>query len=168
MLTVLTQKINTFSQEIYDKIVDNIEFSTVTCTCGHKGCLKKHGYYKRSLRFKSEKYSVLILRVKCSQCGRTHAILLDLMVPYSQIPLDDQVSIIKAHELGGDIMDVINENFLIDPSEVYRIVRNYIKHWKQRLISASITLTESITKDCFRTYSMQFMQIRSRKGCLIY
>ena len=168
MLTVLTQKCNTFSQDFYDRIVNSINFFSVSCRCGHTGCLTRHGYYKRSFRFKSHKYTIFVLRVKCSQCGRTHAVLLSAMVPYSQIPLEDQISVIDAFESGGDIMSVTEENYLIEPQEVYNIVHKYIKFWKQRLLSEAIKLTESITRDCYAAFSMQFMQIRWGPGILIF
>ena len=168
MITVLIKKSNTFSQNFYDSIVNNINFCSVTCTCGHTGCLTKHGYYKRSFRFKSHNYTIFILRMKCSQCGHTHAILLSIMVPYSQIPLEDQISIIDAYESGGNIMSVVDENCLIEPQEVYKIIQKYTKLWKQRLLSEALKLTESITRDCFAAFSMQFMQIRRRLGKLIF
>ena len=89
------------------------------------------------------------------------------MVPYSQIPLEDQISVIDAFESGGDIMSVTEENYLIEPQEVYNIVHKYIKFWKQRLLSEAIKLTESITRDCYAAFSMQFMQIRWGPGILI-
>ena len=167
MLTVLTQKCNTFSQDFYDRIVNSINFFSVSCRCGHTGCLTRHGYYKRSFRYKSRKYTIFVLRVKCSHCGHTHAVLLSIMVPYSQIPLEDQISVIDAFESGGDIMSVTEENYLIEPQEVYNIVHKYIKFWKQRLLSEAIKLTESITRDCYAAFSMQFMQIRWGPGILI-
>ncbi|MFQ6823289.1 MAG: DUF6431 domain-containing protein [Agathobacter sp.] len=39
-----------------------------------------------------------ICRVRCESCRKTHALLLSSMVPYSQISLKDQISVIDAFE----------------------------------------------------------------------
>ena len=166
MVTVFVKKNNTLSQEFYDSIVDGINFSSVHCTCGHCGCLTRHAYYYRIVRFKSSVVVLKILRVKCSQCGKTHAVLLSSIVPYSQIPLEDQIEIISNYDSGSDFMAVLDSNFLIDPREVYRIISNYRRFWKQRLISEKITSFENIVTDCFRLFDLQFMQIRWSPGIL--
>ena len=166
MIIVFTEKINTVSQEIYDRVIDNIYFCSVKCTCGHSGCLIKHAYYCRRLRFRSCTVVLSVLRVKCKQCGRTHTVLLSCMVPYSQIPLEDQIKIVQDYESGSDIMSVLETNYLIDPREVYYIVHNYCKHWKQRLLSENISDFSNIVTDCFRLFQRQFMQIHRGKQTL--
>ncbi|WP_434084494.1 DUF6431 domain-containing protein [Lacrimispora xylanisolvens] len=61
-----------------------------------------HGYYHRSIKSEESVIRLHICRVKCSYCGTTHALLLSSIVPYSQISLSDQVSIISCYEDSGD------------------------------------------------------------------
>ena len=95
MITVYSNKIKTFSQDNYNKLVNSININQITCSCGHCGCLTKHAYYTRSLKISGGiKLSLSILRIKCSLCGKTHAILPSGVVPYSQVSLRDHIIII--------------------------------------------------------------------------
>ena len=38
--------------------------------------------------------------LRCSFCGKTHALIPSLIVPYSQIPREDQQEILKLNEEG--------------------------------------------------------------------
>ena len=166
MIIVFNEKFNTISQEIYDSIIGGINFCSVKCTCGHSGCLTKHAYYCRKVRFQSFPVTLKILRVKCSQCGRTHAVLLSCIVPYSQIPLEDQIRIVRDLESNSDVMSVLETNYLIDPREVYYLVRKYCRFWRQRLLSEKISDFKNIVRDCFKFFQMQFMQIHRGRQTL--
>ena len=152
MILISTKKFNNFSQENYDKTVSSINLYSVKCTCGCFGCLEKHGHYTRSVRFKSMRIRILVQRVRCKICGRTHAILLSFFVPYSQIPLDDQINIIIYSENKAERDKILEENNLIDDCEVYRIIANFKKHWKERLLSLETTFNDDVlTKKCINS-----------------
>lgn len=168
MVAIFVKDCNTISQEIYDRTINNINFSSLKCTCGHTGCLTRHAYYTRTVRFKSAAVVLTILRVKCKQCGKTHAVLLSSIVPYSQIPLEDQINIIQCYEKGEKYSHVLDENFLIDPREIYLIIQKYLKHWKQRLMSEGISICREISIQCFLFFRRQFMQIRCAPYQLLY
>jgi len=80
--------------------------------------------------------------------------------------LEDQIQIVSNAESNGDILSVLDSNYLIDPREVYSIVRNYRRFWKQRLLSEGISDFSAIVSDCYRLFHMQFMQIRRGFGNL--
>lgn len=169
MVTIKTEKINIISQNIYDSYVENINIFAITCTCGCKGAMKKYGHYTRSVRFKGCKITLCIQRIRCSVCGRTHSILLSVIVPYSQIPLADQIQIVLHRSSREMIEKILGGNYLIDDSEVYRILRNYDSYWLNRLIAAGVDmLSEHITERCIELYGRQFMQIHLGKTSLIY
>lgn len=151
---------------MYDRIINSINLYSVSCTCGHSGCLIRHAYYSRSLRFRSVLVTLKILRVKCRQCGRTHAVLLSCIIPYSQIPLEDQVKIVQGYESGFNIMAVLETNYLIDPREVYYTVSKYRRFWRQCLFSEKISYFENIVCDCFKHFQLQFMQIHRGRQIL--
>lgn len=149
------------SQENYDQLVSQVQIHRLSCRSGHKGSFQRYGYYRRSVRVDGEKVSLRICRVICTVCGRTHALLPDWLVPYSQIPLEDQKDIIAASERGQSPGIVLERNCLIDEREVRSLVRKYRKHWKERLaaIALSVEAPELLMR-CINSFSRQFMQIR--------
>ncbi len=170
MITFNSDKINTLNQNSYNNLINTIDFKSVTCSCGHTGTLTRHSYYTRNVKvYGGFKVRISILRVKCSSCGKTHAILPSCIVPYSQILLNDHIRIIINYEENLPANDVMNDNPLIDESNVSYIIRNYKKYWKQRLISCSILLNEHTSdfiSKCFMYFSRQFMQIKCTTNIL--
>ena len=53
----------------------------------------------------------------------------------------------------------MQNNLLIDENNVKYIIRQFKKHWKQRLLSAALNIMDSLTVPCLAVYSRQFMQI---------
>ena len=118
-----------------------------------------YGHYKRCLKLFCSLVTLMIQRVKCKHCGRTHALIPSMIVPYSQIPLEDQQDILKLHQEGSPPEPVLERNVLIDESHVWHIVRRYKKHWEQRILSIGLTLAESLSRPCLLNFGLQFMQI---------
>lgn len=83
-------------------MLGSLQFHQLKCTCGHSACLSVHGYYHRTVRTSKGSFRLRICRVICSECGRTHAILPESIVPYDQISLEDQRVIVIAYENGTD------------------------------------------------------------------
>lgn len=164
MITVYSNKIKTFSQDNYNKLVNSININQITCSCGHCGCLTKHAYYTRSLKISGGiKLSLSILRIKCSLCGKTHAILPSGVVPYSQVSLRDHIIIIANDINKKTQTPVMNNNPLIDESSIAYILRSFRKRWQQRLNTFKIDISMQsghLIKQCFKYFSRQFMQIK--------
>ena len=53
-------------------------------TYSHSACMSVHGYYWRSVMRPSGTLHPCVCRVKCSECGTTHALLLSSIVPFSR------------------------------------------------------------------------------------
>ena len=88
MITIKTENYNHISQDFYNKIIDSLDLTLISCTCGHSGSLIRHGSYKRKIPLNGQYHLPLtVVRVYCKHCGHTHALLLSSFVPYSQIPL---------------------------------------------------------------------------------
>ena len=169
MITLTVKDCNTFSQDYYDKMIASLQFHQLTCSCGHSGCLTIHAYYRRKVKTPNgHVHTLKILRVKCSECGTTHAILLSSMVPYSQISLSAHQIIVDAYESSGDTACVCTDTGSIDENNVKYIIRKYLRHWKQRLLSAGISLHPAglLSAGCFAFYSAQFMQVRRTPNTL--
>lgn len=171
MITVTVQECNDFSQDYYNSIIYSLPFHQLTCSCGHSGCLTTHAYYKRKVKSTDGTvYTLKIVRVKCAECGTTHAILLSSIVPYSQIPFSVQHIIVDAIEKDQDIFAACTDSGSIDENNLKHIKRNYLRHWKQKLISERISLSpiKTLIESCFAFYSAQFMQIRATFNRLFF
>ena len=152
----------------YNNLINNLQFHSLTCTCGHSACLSIHGYYSRSLKTPEGKCTLHICRVICSCCHRTHALLPSSVVPYSQISIEDHVGIIFSHENGDGWERLMNTDPFIDESNCRHIIRNFLRHWKQRLLSEKLSLTDRtvLIRNCFSAFARQFMQIHRTPNIL--
>ncbi len=99
----------------------------------------------------------------CKECGHTHALLPEILVPYSQLPADIQRDI-SLFEIGSDEMEALLEgDSAISINDIYRTRAKYRSFWKERLISAGANLRmdiEELLSRCFDVFKMQFMQVR--------
>ena len=160
MITNLNIKIKSLTQKNYDKFIETIYFHKLTCSCKASGQLIKHGYYYRKIKTPNGIMSLKILRVKCKSCGKTHVIFPECIVPYSQILLQDHISIINTYNAGKSFEPIMLNNEFIDESNILYIIKQYLKYWKERIISFSISLDLSISKQCLEHFNRQFMQIK--------
>lgn len=162
MITLSVDICNPLSQDFYDKTIYNLQFHQLVCTCGHSGCLTIHGYYDRSVKSGDSCLCLHICRVICCECGRTHALLLSSLVPYSQVPTKDQIDIISHYESDGDFSSVMDNTPSIDESCARSVIRRFRQFWKQRLLSESIAPMpdNSFIGRCFSAFRRQFMQVK--------
>ncbi len=168
MITITVPFDNPLNQKTYENIINSLQFHQLQCTCGHSGCLTIHGYYTRSLKKDDSGISLSICRVRCSHCGRTHALLPSLLVPYSQVSLQDQISIISAYEASGDYEKIMAGTPSVDENLIASIIKRYGKHWMQKIRSFRIGLSfpPRLVKQCFSFFGNQFMQIRQTPNIL--
>lgn len=168
MITITVPFDNPLDQKTYENIINTLQFHQLQCTCGHSGCLTIHGYYTRSLKKDDSEIPLSICRVRCSHCGRTHALLPSLLVPYSQVSLQDQSSIISAYEASGDYGEIMAGTPSIDENLIASIIKRYVKHWMQKIRSFRIGLSfpPRLVKQCFSFFRNQFMQIRQTPNIL--
>lgn len=170
MITLATNNFDLISQESYNDIIFSLNFDDLTCTCGHCACLIRHGSYERTVKSPNGKFRLRVFRVKCNICGCTHALLLSSIVPYSQISLKDQVTIINCYEEKNGFQQVLNTNDSIDENNIYAVIRNYCKYWKQELILKHIVLSSlfKLVKQCFFIFAQQFMQMKNTRNLLYH
>lgn len=166
MITVNFDDCNNFSQDVYDCTIAGLPLHMVECTCGKGGCLIRFGYYERSVKFLSVFIHLSVQRVRCTECGVTHALIPSLLVPYSQITLYDQQQILDCSEQGGSMESVMQRNLLIDENNIKYIIRQFKYHWKQRLLSLSLNILDELTVPCLHSYARQFMQIHRTRNKL--
>ncbi|MDO4501531.1 MAG: DUF6431 domain-containing protein [Erysipelotrichaceae bacterium] len=157
MITIYVDDFNgEIDQKSYDSIINNLSLNTLQCPiCKHFG-MKIHGYYDRPVKTVAGIIKIVILRVKCLHCGKTHAILLSTLVPYQSIQLKDQIKIIK----DDNIKELLESNLYIDENDISRVKRNYNNRFKEMLASEKLTLEEDIIINFFKRFNRQFLQIK--------
>lgn len=163
MITLITDKINTFNQISYSKFLDTINFHQLSCSCAFSGCLIKHGFYKRSIKTPEGFITLSILRMKCKHCGKTHAIFPKFIVPYSQILLNDHLSILRAYTSNDSFELIMTANEYIDESNIRYVISRYLRYWKEPIAAFGFSITDdivSIIRHCLSTFKRQFMQIK--------
>ena len=163
MITIKTENYNLISQNFYNKTIDSLDLNLISCTCGHSGCLIRYGSYKRNVQLKDEMITLTVVRVYCTACGHTHALLLSSLVPYSQIPLNVQIAAIHAYESALSPEHLLTNQCFIDENNLKAVISAYRLHWKERLRSAGLSFSEwsSLVTGCFSHFSRQFMQIKT-------
>ena len=159
MITIFVPDCNQISQSFYDSVIFDLQLHQLTCSCSHSACLSVHGYYWRSVKLPSGTLRLRVCRVKCSECGTTHALLLSSIVPFSQIPLSDQQRICNDYEEGRSVSMVCETNPSIDENNVKSILRNYRLCWREKLRSLRIGLAHWLL------WSFPVFRIIHRSSC---
>ncbi len=162
MITGIFNDFKGITEKLYRKITATFPLYRLRCNCGHAGCFVRHGYYRRKLKTRAGTIILSILRVKCKECGRTHAILPEIVVPYSQIPADLQQWMLL-YPLGSQELEALmQENSDITESNVLAIRSRYRRSWKERILAMGQQLQTDIAeliRRSFATFHRQFMQI---------
>ena len=97
----------------YDKIISNIDFSTIMCSkCSHSSW-RHYAHYSRRVDFFNSFYKISILRVQSKVCGVTHAVLVSSMVPYTSLSHNDIISIFDPNLVNYLDIDETYLRFLI-------------------------------------------------------
>lgn len=162
MITGIFNDFKGITEKLYKEITAKLPLYRLRCSCGHAGCFVRHGYYRRRLKTRAGTIVLSILRVKCKECGRTHAILPEIMVPYSQIPADLQQCMLL-YPLGSEELNkLMNGNSDITESNILAIRSRYRRRWKERILAMGQQLQTEIAEliqRSFATFHRQFMQI---------
>lgn len=108
--------------------------------CKSTGNCVRHASYERGfVSFEQGKVvfrRLCILRVICSSCGRTHAILPDVIIPYGTYSLTFILKLMREYYWGPMTIEQLCDRFLISISTFYRLKHTYRSH---RLLWLGIT-----------------------------
>ena len=165
MITLEMSESKRNSQKEYDDFMKALPLHRLECPCcGHSGCLIKHGKYTRWLKSCGEEMEERsIQRVRCKECGATHAVVPTYIVPYQWEMLKVQIEILLHWLSDKNYKEVMEKNHLINESTVRTVIRRFRRHWEARLASAELSVAmepEELVKRCFAHYGRQFLQIR--------
>lgn len=173
MITLIDEKYKPFSQKSYNKLVENIDLHSLTCSCKIKGNFIKYGTYTRMFINNGEYIAIKIQRVYCKSCKKTHALMTKELVPYSQISMLDHFLIINAYlspePAFNKYEEILINNELINENSIRYIINKYIHFWNAALISLNLSLKNDrifLIKKCLTRLKIQFMQIKSTTNIL--
>ena len=152
--------IDTHLQAAYSSIICSIDLTILKCpSCHHIGT-NVHGYYTHQFFTEDGKISILIKRVKCRHCGKTHALLLSCFVPYYRLPMDSILLIIREKKL-RTIQQLHTLIPYVSVEYILYILRLFRRYWKDRIYSYFIPFDALIHKRCIEIFHHPFMQSRN-------
>lgn len=102
MITLIHKYYKELTQKIYDKLIKHLfnDRVFIKSPCCENGILKKHSYYVRCYKSCNGKdvVELRVLRVKCSACGKTHAMLPMEIIPYAQTGNDIVMKVLSGYQ----------------------------------------------------------------------
>lgn len=163
-------RIKSSSKTLFDTFMAGFQAEREVCpACGASHSCSVHASYERNLIdfvSGSPVYStVTVTRVLCSGCGHTHAVLPDLVIPYSTYGLFFILRVIAEYFLHFSSVEALCLRFGISHAMLYRWLSLFREHkslWLGVLASAEITPLSFMKDICSREYSA----FASRFTCL--
>lgn len=136
--------------------------------CGSTGNCHIHDYYDRSLvDFHSgiqTRYSLCVMRVFCDSCEHAHAILPDVMIPYSSFSLLFILRLLGQYFAERFTVEQLCERYAISRNRFYKWLSLWKSHkqdWLGLLENLSVSdisfLRGILAADRFSDFSMQFV-----------
>ena len=116
---------------IFQDATDEFKHNNQHCPhCGTIGKLSSYGSYSRGCTsFKNGKIidsRIKPLRFECGSCGKTHALLPDILIPYSPYSLSFVLTVMIAY--------FERESTVVSVCERFGIAISTIYEWKKRLL----------------------------------
>ncbi len=145
--------------------------------CTEDGC---DGHYVindhiwRYVELGGRRVRLLLLQVKCSKCGKTHVIQVSFVVPYQQMSLPDQLSILTVYEEetgpDGRLTEEGREKLrslpcvkAVDEKRLKRIRANFRRVWAQIAAELGMKVSDQwqeLSLACFDNFGRQMLQMR--------
>lgn len=145
--------------EEYSEAVSRLNLKEIECSCGQRGSLVQHGYYRRRLKSGIGTFFYTVMRLRCTSCRRTHAVIPDMIVPYSQLPLDIQLDMLRNRL--GDLEPLFTLNPDIAESDALSIRFRFHHFWEEKLDTVNANLNiplPELMEICYSEFKRQFMQ----------
>lgn len=95
----ISQKLKSLSQNKYNKLISSIDLSNVFCNKCDSNDWSYHCTYSRYIDIFQRNHKIEIQRVRCNCCGKTHAILIEDMIPYSCVPADILIAMLHSQDI---------------------------------------------------------------------
>ena len=167
-------RIKTSSKSLFDSYMENFRPELETCpVCGSTGNCHIHDYYDRSIidykAGRQDKSGLCVLRVFCDNCQHAHAILPDIIIPYSSYSLFFVLRILGEFFAGLHTIEQICERYAISRNQFYKWLALWKLHkrqWLGLLADAETSdlsfLRKLATSGAYSAFSMEFIRLTSR------
>lgn len=96
MIIINLKKKIKLNQSSYNKIIDSIDFQSIICSSCSNNEWAFHASYSRKIDIHNRECEIIITRVICKHCGKTHAILIQDMIPFSILSHDTIISVLSS------------------------------------------------------------------------
>jgi len=168
-------------EAIFQEATDGFNYHNERCPgCGATGTLRPYGdYYRNLVSHDGEKIiesRVNPLRFECVSCNTTHALLPDILIPYSPYSLRFMLTVLVAYYERSMTIEALCAHYGVAVSTLYAWKCRLLEH-KDLLLGmlaslkepvqvflqgllASIQLSDQLS-DFFRRYGFSFLQNRS-------
>lgn len=150
-------------------------------SCGAVDCCGPHASYDRDLITISDgarkEYEISVSRVICSACGKTHALLADVLIPYGSYSLRFILHALRAYSCRNGTVAALCECFSIAISTLYSWIDLFKEHanlWFSILHQISqvniealdfIANIHKLPSVFFQRYGFSFLQCRRTTHC---
>ena len=185
MIRLFTALCKTILKDLSDKDVFQNEtdvfrhYDKHCPSCGAVGKLTPYGSYSRGfVYYQDEKvidFRINPIRFKCGSCDTTHAILPDILIPYSPYSIRFKVAVLIAYYRKTATVAAICEHFCIAISTLYAWKKRLLEH-KELMLNALANNKESaltflrglfgcdkisdLLADFFQKHAFSFLQNR--------
>ena len=170
MIPLVSKKFNRIiTKSNYFNVIRSLDLHSIQCSkCHNHNCFSVHCYYVRHVRYGPVLVKLIILRVKCSCCGITHAVLPYSIIPYTQRSLEDTIIIYDLIDSNTSFNHVLIADYpSISLSDLFILKRSF-HLWKD--VMASISTNDHPTEifvSCFNMMHRNLSQIRYQPTDLI-
>jgi ribosomal protein S27AE len=122
---------NQLKNKKYFEIIGSSNLSKYDCPkCGAKASMTRHAYYERnviSIINAVMIYTILkILRVKCTSCGSTHAILPSDIIPYKQFDYLSFMTILENYFSDAQSGYELSTKFNVSFQTIYSFINTFL------------------------------------------
>lgn len=156
MISLITKNLNKdLTQEIYDDYINSIDVHSLMCSCGQRDTVV-HGYYSRKVKTSSSVIDLVVLRVKCKRCCKTHAVILSNIVPYQPIQLEVQIRII----LNDNLEELMISNISIDEQTIYRVKQRFRSKYKTWMNLNNLSFKDDLVFKAYKDFKSNYLQVR--------
>lgn len=156
-------------RDLYRQCLQKKPLFLLVCPyCGGGGTCRKRGSYERNLVAfvdgKPEAIRLKIPRVQCS-CGKSHALLPDLIVPYLSYSLPMILLVLRDYFGRRLAVQGICEKYLITPPVIYRFKKQFLLHKKEwlgilrDLSLPACTFLEEVMAESYSRFHNAFLRL---------
>lgn len=161
-------RIKKTSIQLFNEYMQSYSWKNETCPwCGSNASCVFHDTYTRSMtdfvHGKTIYGEACVIRLRCTSCGHTHAILPDVIIPYSVYGLFFILRVLAEYFLHLRTVEGLCARFGISVSMLYRWRGLFLSHkqlWLGVLDSAQTTPSKFIKLLCFLAQYSAFFSCR--------